>query len=218
MKKLMIVAVFAAVAAFFAGCGNPGKVRDIDLKGMYINGYTETLAIGQGKLTSIPGEREAMAAHYREDTAWLSPTTKTHELDIFLVGSNTVSNSAGIVESICKAFSDVAPTISSNNAVSASGATAFDVLSAAGRQNAERAATKVSTAATNAMATAASTTSAAGVPSKLKETIENYFLSRGGDISKARIYYDSNNVLTMTDGTVTVECADDGACRECGDK
>ena len=113
MKKLMTI---AALAAICAGCHSPKKVRDIELKGMYVNGYSEVLAIGQGRLTSIPGEREALAAHYEEDTAWLSPTTKTHKFDIFLVGTNSVENSTEIIGSICKAFSDVAPTVSKENA------------------------------------------------------------------------------------------------------
>ena len=115
-------------AACLTGCNSPAKMRDIDLKGMYVNGYSETLAIGQGKLTSIPGEREAMAAHYEEDVAWLSPQKKTHSLDLFLVGSNTVAKADMIIEHICKAFAEVAPTVSSNNVAAASTPTAFDVL------------------------------------------------------------------------------------------
>lgn len=158
MKKLMILAALAAIAA---GCNSPAKVRDIDLKGMYINGYTETLAIGQGKLTSIPGEREALAAHYEEDVAWLSPNKKTHALDIFLVGSNTVAKADKIIESICRAFADVAPTISSNNVAAASGPTAFDVLTNAAAIRAAAPATieipaSIPPAATNAVPPAAS--------------------------------------------------------------
>ena len=120
-----------AAALLVGGCNSPAKMRDIDLKGMYINGYSETLAIGQGKLTSIPGEREAMAAHYEEDVAWLSPQKKTHSLDLFLVGSNTVANADKILEHICKAFAEVAPTVSSNNTAAATSPTAFDVLTSA---------------------------------------------------------------------------------------
>ena len=82
MKKLIIIAIAAAA---LAGCQSPSKLRDIELKGMYVNGYSEQLAIGMGRITSIPGEREAFVAHYREDTAWLSPSTKTHELDLMIV-------------------------------------------------------------------------------------------------------------------------------------
>jgi hypothetical protein len=168
--SLLWLVVGPIAAAFLvAGCGTPGKVRDIDLKGMYVNGYTETLAIGQGKLTSIPGEREAMAAHYEEDVAWLSPNKKTHSLDIFLVGGNTVSNASGIVESICKAFAEVAPTVSSNNTAAAATPTAFDLLGTASKSNADvklaktaaaQAAATAKAAATNAAAQAAATTNA----------------------------------------------------------
>lgn len=61
-------------------------------------------------------------------------------------------------------------------------------------------------------------TAQAKVPDNLKAAITQYFVSRGGDVSKAKIYYDANNVLTMSDGKTTVECASDGQCRECGDK
>lgn len=131
---MRIAFLFALIAAayFVAGCTGPKKVRDIELKGMYVNGYSETLAIGAGRLTSIPGEREALAAHYEEDTAWLSPTTKTHKLDIFLVGTNSVENSTEIISSICKAFSDVAPQVAATHATNAGGTTAFDVVKGGG--------------------------------------------------------------------------------------
>lgn len=128
MKKLMTI---AALAAICAGCHSPKKVRDIELKGMYVNGYSEVVAIGQGRLTSIPGEREALAAHYEEDTAWLSPSTKTHKFDIFLVGTNSVENSKEIISSICKAFSDAAPQVAATHAANAGGTTAFDVVKGA---------------------------------------------------------------------------------------
>ena len=132
MKKLIAIAALAAVAAALTGCTSPKKVRDIELKGMYVNGYSEVVAIGAGRLTSIPGEREALAAHYEEDTAWLSPSTKTHKLDIFLVGTNSVENSKEIIASICKAFSDVAPQIAATHAAKAGGTTAFDVVKGGG--------------------------------------------------------------------------------------
>lgn len=132
MKKLMMLAALVSMAALFSGCSTPKKVRDIELKGMYVNGYSEVVAIGAGRLTSIPGEREALAAHYEEDTAWLSPTTKTHKLDIFLVGTNSVENSTEIISSICKAFADVAPQIAATHAAKAGGTTALDVVKGGG--------------------------------------------------------------------------------------
>ena len=130
--QILAIIVLAMTAAFFSGCSTPKKVRDIELKGMYVNGYSEVVAIGAGRLTSIPGEREALAAHYEEDTAWLSPSTKTHKFDIFLVGTNSVENSKGIVDSICKAFSDVAPQIAATHAANAGGTSAFDVVKGGG--------------------------------------------------------------------------------------
>lgn len=114
--QMAFLAALIAAACIIAGCQSPAKVRDIELKGMYVNGYSEVLAIGSGKLTSIPGEREALAAHYSEDTAWLQPNVKTHSLDIFLVGTNSVENSKDIIRSICEAFKEVAPTVVKENA------------------------------------------------------------------------------------------------------
>ena len=114
MKKLIIIAIAAALA--LAGCSTPSKLRDIELKGMYVNGYSETLAIGQGHVTTIPGDREALAAHYKEDVAWLHPSIKIHQLDIFMVGTNSTANASQILGDICKAFADVAPTVAKEDA------------------------------------------------------------------------------------------------------
>lgn len=129
---MFTLALLFVAAYFVAGCTSPKKVRDIELKGMYVNGYSEVVAIGAGRLTSIPGEREALAAHYEEDTAWLSPSTKTHKFDIFLVGTNSVENSTEIISSICKAFSDVAPQVAATHAANAGGTSAFDVVKGGG--------------------------------------------------------------------------------------
>ena len=114
--QLLVLAVMLVAMFAFAGCKSPQKMRDIELKGMYVNGYSEVLALGWGRLTSIPGDKEALAAHYEEDTAWLQPNVKTHKIDIFLVGTNTVASSADIIGSICKAFAEVAPAVSKENA------------------------------------------------------------------------------------------------------
>ena len=125
MLQVLCLLVLLVCAFAFAGCQSPKKMRDIELKGMYVNGYSEVLAIGSGRLTSIPGEREALAAHYSEDTAWLQPNIKTHALDLFLVGTNSVESSKEIIKSICEAFKEVAPTVVKENAeVSKSVATA----------------------------------------------------------------------------------------------
>ena len=114
--QLLVLAVMLVAMFAFAGCKSPQKMRDIELKGMYVNGYSEVLALGWGRLTSIPGDKEALAAHYEEDTAWLQPNVKTQKSDIFLVGTNTVGSSADIIDSICKAFAEVAPAVSKENA------------------------------------------------------------------------------------------------------
>jgi len=152
----MRIAFFAsliATAYCLSGCTSPAKMRDIELKGMYVNGYSEVLAIGAGRLTSIPGEREALAAHYEEDTAWLQPGVKTHKIDIFMVGTNSSQNATQVIESICKAFAEVAPTVSKNDAdvaKSVSTATPLGVVKSGGEtrkavQLAKVAAGKVST-------------------------------------------------------------------------
>jgi len=207
MKKIMMIALAACAAAMITGCGTPGKVRDVDLKGMYVNGYSEVLAIGRGKLTSIPSDKEALAAHYEEDTAWLSPSTKTHAIDIFMVGTNTVDNSTKIIESICKAFAEVAPTVSSNNSEVAKGGSTVLTYFAGNHQQ---------TAAVNALKAAASagmTNAVEALVAKVGRPLAEKFTSAGGDASKA--------VVTSTqaaDGTITTTCTD-GVCTvsECTD-
>ena len=162
MKKLLALSLIAALAAL-AGCGHPGKMRDLEVKGMYVNGYSETLAIGAGRITSIPGEREALAARYEEDTAWLSPNIKTHKIDIFLVGSNTVSSADEIIGSICKAFSDVAPSVAATNAEAAkasSAPTPLGVIKAGGEVRKTAEAAKAEVAKDKAATSSAASTSA----------------------------------------------------------
>ena len=181
MKKLIIIAIAAAA---LVGCQSPAKLRDIELKGMYVNGYSEQLAIGMGRITSIPGEREAFVAHYREDTAWLSPSTKTHELDLMLVGTNSTANAAQVIASICDAFKDVAPSIAKINAEAPKGITVLDVI-------------KPSEAAQLAKL----------VGSKAYES----FTSAGGDAAKATVTKLSDGSTQISDGSVCTTCVD-GVC------
>lgn len=200
MKKLMMIALAACAAAMLTGCGSPPKVLDVDVKGMYLNGYTEVLAIGRGTVTSIPSDKEAFAAHYEEDTAWLSPSTKTHALDLFLVGTNTVENSAQIVESICKAFAEVAPTVSSNNsAVAKGGGTVLTYFQNNHEQTAAANALKVASAsgATNAVEMLAA---------KIGTKLAQKFTDSGGDASKATV-----TTTQAADGSTTTTCTD-GSC------
>ena len=114
--QLLVLLCMIVAVAIVTGCKSQPKMRDIELKGMYVNGYSEVLALGWGRLTSIPGDKEALAAHYEEDTAWLQPNVKTHKIDIFLVGKNSAENSPKIIEDICKAFAEVAPGIAKEDA------------------------------------------------------------------------------------------------------
>ena len=129
MKKLMMVCAVLCMAFAMTGCGTPPKVVDAEAKGMYVNGYTETLALGSGSLTTVPSDREAFAGHYEEDTAWLAPSVKTHKFDLFIVGSNATSQASSIVKNICMAYGTVAPTLSSNETKNA-GITVFDLFKA----------------------------------------------------------------------------------------
>lgn len=132
MKKLKIatVAVWATIgtAAAITGCTS-SRVVDAEADGMYVNAATETLAIGSGSVTTIPADREAFAGHYDEDTAWLSPSVKTHKFDVFIVGSNSTAQAASVVRDICQAFGVVAPVLSSNECAR-SGVTVFELFAA----------------------------------------------------------------------------------------
>ena len=191
MKKLIMLAALAAMVAGMSGCGTPGKLRDVELKGMYVNGYSEQLAIGMGRLTSIPGEREAFVAHYREDTAWLSPSTKTHELDLMIVGTNSTDSAAEVIASICNAFKDVAPSIAKINAEAPKGITVLDVI-------------KPSDAALLAKA----------VGSKAYQA----FVDKGGDAAKATVAKMSDGSMQISDGSTCINCDPSGNCTDCSIK
>lgn len=199
MNKLMMM--FAVCAAIMmTGCTSD-KVRDVEVKGMYVNGYTETLAIGAGRVTSIPGDREAMAAHYREDTAWLSPSTKTHALDLFLVGTNSVENAEKIVDHICQAFKEVAPTVSSNQ--NTTGGTVLTYFAGNHQLNSANEALKIagSAGATNAVE---------ALIGQIGAKLYSKFVGSGGDASKATV-----TTTTAADGTTTATCTD-GRCTVTG--
>lgn len=188
MKKLIIIAIAAAA---LVGCQSPSKLRDIELKGMYVNGYSEQLAIGMGRITSIPGEREAFVAHYREDTAWLSPSTKTHELDLMIVGTNSTASADAIVKAICEAYKDVAPSIAKINAEAPKGITVLDVI-------------KPSDAALLAKA----------VGSKAYQA----FVDKGGDATKATVAKMSDGSMQISDGSTCINCDPSGNCTDCSIK
>ena len=188
MKKLIMLAALAAMSAGMTGCNTPGKVRDIELKGMYVNGYSEQLAIGVGRITSIPGEREAFAAHYREDTAWLSPSTKTHEMDLFIVGTNSTASAADVVKSICDAFKEVGPTIAKVNAEAPKGITVIDVIKP---------------------------TDAALLAKAIGPKAYQMFIDKGGDTAKATVSKLSDGSTQVSDGTTCISCDAAGNCTDC---
>lgn len=103
MKTLALATICAT--ALLAGCAT--KTRSIDLAGMYAS-ESGTLAIGRIEVQSSPEGVESAAIRYTEDTAWLSPSTKTHSIKILLTGTNAVGSARGIVKSICGAFTATA--------------------------------------------------------------------------------------------------------------
>ena len=201
MNKLMMMTLAASAAAMMTGCSSTPKVRDVDVKGMYLNGYTEVLAIGRGTVTSIPSDKEALAAHYEEDTAWLSPSTKTHALDLFLVGTNTVENSKDIVKSICDAFKEVAPTVSSNQ--NTTGGTVLTYFAGNHQLNAANEALKIA-------GSSGSTNAVEALVGKIGAALYAKFAAAGGDASKAVV-----TTTTAADGTTTTTCTD-GSCTVTG--
>ena len=103
------IVIFLSVVAIMALCGCSTKTRNIELDGLYVT-ETGTLAIGSADVMSAPIGEETAAIRYEENTAWLSPSVKTHEIKIMLTGTNAVSGATGIVERICNAFATVVAT------------------------------------------------------------------------------------------------------------
>lgn len=103
------IILFFGALAIMALCGCATKTRNIELDGMYVS-EAGTLAIGSLDVMAAPMGEESAMIRYEEDTSWLSPSTKTHEIKIMLTGTNAVSCATGIVENICKAFTTVAVT------------------------------------------------------------------------------------------------------------
>lgn len=93
-----------ASAALPAICACATKTRNVELDGMYLS-EAGTLAIGSVDVMASPVGEETATVKYNEDTAWLSPSTKLHEIKIMLTGTNSVGEVKHIVRDICKAFS-----------------------------------------------------------------------------------------------------------------
>jgi len=124
MKKLTIIITLAAA---FCGCAT--KSRSVDIGGMYLS-ETGQLAVGKIHVDAIPEGSESAVIHYTEDTALLSPSTKTHDIDVILTGTNSVGSASNIVSSICQAFVAVAPKIAEVNANAPKGVTVLDAAQA----------------------------------------------------------------------------------------
>jgi hypothetical protein len=103
MKKLIILSL-----GVLAICGCATKTRSVDMDGMYAS-EAGTLAIGSIEVMAAPVGEESATIKYEEDTAWLSPSTKTHEIKIMLTGTNSVGSAKSIVKDICAAFTAVHP-------------------------------------------------------------------------------------------------------------
>ena len=115
MNKLIAITIAAALAAVLAGCAT--KSRSFDAKGMYVS-ESGQLAIGYVHVDAIPEGVESAVIHYEEDVALLSPSTKTHDIDIILTGTNSVLSSEGVVKAICDAFVQVMPLAAKNGTAS----------------------------------------------------------------------------------------------------
>ena len=129
-----IVAVIA-LAHLLAGCAT-SKSRAIDANGMWMS-ETGQLAVGRVHVDAIPEGQESAVVHYTEDTALLSPSTKTHDIDVILTGTNSVLHASEIVASICDAFVAVAPGVAKAEAAAPKGTTALDVAKSNAAANAE---------------------------------------------------------------------------------
>lgn len=99
-----LILILSALIAVSTGCTS--KTRSVDMSGMYVTD-SGTLAIGSVEVMSAPHGEETAAIRYSEDTAWLSPSTKIHEVKILLTGTNSVTNASVIVRDICRAFMSV---------------------------------------------------------------------------------------------------------------
>lgn len=106
--KILFCGVLAVAIAALTGCVT--KARSFDAKGMYVS-ESGQLAVGNIHVDAIPEGTDSAVVHYTEDTALLSPSTKTHDIDIILTGTNSVGSAKGIVKAICDAFVKVAPSM-----------------------------------------------------------------------------------------------------------
>ena len=109
--RAMLGLTLALTLLALSGCrsGAP-KAKDANLRGMYANTATETVAIGSAKITVLPDSLESFVAHYSEDTAFLNPSEKTRFLDIYMTGTNCTAAASNVISTVCQAFTAVATT------------------------------------------------------------------------------------------------------------
>lgn len=181
MKKLIIIAIAGALAAITTGCAT--KSRTFDAKGMYVS-ESGQLAVGYIHVDAIPEGVDSAVIHYTEDTALLSPSTKTHDIDIILTGTNSVGSASGIVKSICSAFVQVAPSIAKINAEAPKGITVLDVIKPS---------------------------EAAQLLKLVGKDAFQSFKDGGGDVAKATVTKLSDGSMQISDGSVCTTCVD-GEC------
>ncbi len=173
--------IAAACSLILSGCAT--KSRSFDAKGMYVS-ESGQLAVGMVHVDAIPEGTDSAVIHYTEDTALLSPTTKTHDIDIILTGSNSVGSAKGIVKSICEAFVHVAPSIAKTEADAPKGITVLDVI-------------KPSTATKLARVVG-------------KKAFQS-FVDGGGNAAQATVTKLSDGSTKISDGSVCTTCVD-GEC------
>lgn len=95
----------AALGVVCAGCAT--KTRNVEIDGLFTQAEAGIVALGSVDVQASPVGEETALIKYEEDTAWLSPSTKTHAIRIQLTGSNCVASVGGIVTAICGAFVEV---------------------------------------------------------------------------------------------------------------
>ena len=124
MKRLMMICMCVAAALATGGCGTT-KSRSVEAQGMYVS-ETGQLAVGRVQVDAVPENVDSAIIHYAEDTALLSPSTKTHKIDVVLTGTNATANASSITEAICEAFVTVAPALAAADAAAPQGKTVLD--------------------------------------------------------------------------------------------
>jgi hypothetical protein len=206
-KKCAVVLTFALCGALLTGCmdtnpasrQNSNRFGDVEPAVKVVIGehavsntvaVTVNTTLGDGVLASADsaGSTETQTATPTQTTD-VKPDVDLHYNDALSAGASVAASGASATKGLSGVLKDAGK----------------ELFNGATSQSAE---TPKATQATDA----------SNAPSALKAKITEYFVSRGGDTSKAKLYYDVNNVLTMSDGKTTVECEADGQCRECGDK